>query len=196
MSNLVDVLRKRFLSVVLWQTLFVLSVAGGFVAVHLNTLAMMKPIRFAALNSRDTYYFTPAGRFESVPEAHLEMGKLAVETMFDRSPDGLDNPERVDHLFNSRCGEQLKGEVVKDADIFRAQQIHQKIEISRVREVQLGHNSAALEISGQVIQTGFLDQRIAQTRDVTVNVNLMPNDEIEQNKKYPLVVWAYEVFRK
>jgi hypothetical protein len=157
---------------------------------------MMKPIRFAALNSRDTYYFTPAGRFESVPEAHLEMAKLAVQTMFDRSPDGLDNPERVDHLFNSRCAEQLKAEVSKDADIFRNQQIHQKVEIGHVREVQVGQNSAAIEIIGQVIQTGFLDQRLAQTRDVTINVQILPNYEILENRKFPMVVWNYEVFRK
>jgi hypothetical protein len=192
MTNLIDVLRRRFLHVAVWQGLFVAAVIGGFVAVHLNTVELMRRIRFVALNSRDTFYITSGGGFETIEQEHLEMAKLAGQTLLNRSPDGLDSPERVDRLFNAKCQEQVKADMAIDADVFRVQGLHQKLEVGHVREVQLNPSTAVLEIKGQVIRTGLL-AHIDQTREVIIDVQLMANDEVETNHKFPIVVYAYRV---
>ena len=194
MVTLLDVLKKRFMSLVLWQGLFVLAVIAIPVSNWFTLQAALHPLRFVMLNSRDTFYLSAGGTFEDAKRVQIDYAKLAAQTLFDRSPDGLDAPERLDRLFNQRCEDQLKAELARDADLFRLQQLHQKIEIGRIRLVQLSADSAALEITGQVIRTGFLGGAVTQTRSVVMNVKVMPNDEIETNHKFPMVVWAYEVF--
>jgi hypothetical protein len=192
MTNLVDVLRRRFMHVVLWQGLFVLSVLWGHLAVYLNTVELMRRIHFALMNSRDTFYITAAGGFETIQEEHLEMAKLAGQTLLNRSPDGLDSPERVDRLFNAKCEEQVKTDIAADADTFKMQGLHQKLEVGHVREVQLSPSTAVVEVSGQLIRTGFITHS-DQTRQVVVDIQMVANDEFETNHKFPIVVYAYQV---
>src|SRR5271165_7240964 len=87
----------------------------------------MSRMRFVAMDSRDTFYLANLGNFESAQHVHAEIAKMAAETIFSRSPDGFDNPERLERLFNPAMAAQLNKDASRDADVFRAQQIHQKI---------------------------------------------------------------------
>lgn len=193
MITLTDVIKRKFMHVAFWQATTAIAIIGGFVAVQMTVAQMMHPIRFVMLNSRETMYLTSGGTFETIEKIHLDYAKMAAETMFDRSPDGgLDNEERADRLFNTRTRQQLKDDVARDAEVFKKQQLHQKWECGQVREVALDNNSAALELKGQLIRTGFLHQRVVSTTPVTLYVKLVSNDEIEENRKFPLVVFSYE----
>ena len=120
------------------------------------------------------------------------MAKLAGQTLLNRSPDGLDSPERVDRLFNAKCEEQVKTDIAADADTFKMQGLHQKLEVGHVREVQLSPSTAVVEVSGQLIRTGFITHS-DQTRQVVVDIQMVANDEFETNHKFPIVVYAYQV---
>src|SRR5260370_27215844 len=133
MSALVSMLRKRLMATWLWQALFVLAVIGGFVSHHLTVVEMMSRIRFVAMDSRDTFYLANLGSFESAQEIHAELAKMAAETIFSRNPDGFDNPERLERLFNPANTTQLDKDAAKDAEIFRHQQIHQKRGTGQIR---------------------------------------------------------------
>jgi hypothetical protein len=193
MVTLLDVLKKRLMSVVLWQALFVGAVIAIPVSNWFIAQACLHPLRFVMLNSRDTFYLSSGGTFEDAKAVHIDYAKLAAQTLFDRQPAGLDSPERLDRLFNSRTEQQVNDDIAKDSDLFRLQQLHQKIEIGRIREVQLDASSAAFEITGQVIRTGYLGGQVTQTRAVVMDIKLMANDEIESNHKFPMVVWDYQV---
>jgi hypothetical protein len=65
MSALTLMLRKRLMTVWLWQAVFVLAVIGGFVSHHLTVAEMMRRMRFVAMDSRDTFYLSSVGSFES-----------------------------------------------------------------------------------------------------------------------------------
>jgi hypothetical protein len=190
--TIVDVAKKRLMTVWLWQGLFVVSVAAIPVTNYLTLQSAMGHIRFAALNSKNTWYITGSGTFEDTTREHLDMAKLACSTMFERSPDGLDSPERVDRVFNEKTSQQVKDDVAKDADTFAKQHLNQFVKFGLVREVQLEPNSAVVEVNAQLTRKGFLNGQDA-TIPLVVYVKLTPNDEIEQNRRYPMVVWAYEV---
>src|SRR5580693_2959020 len=148
-SALITMLRKRLMVTWLWQALFVLAVIGGFVSHHLTVTEMMGRIRFAAMDSRDTFYLANLGNFETAQHIHEELAKMAAETIFSRNPDGFDYPERLERLFNPATTATLNKDAARDADVFRAQQIHQKIETGQIRELEVDNNTALVSVEGQ-----------------------------------------------
>src|SRR6516165_4391179 len=124
MSPLVLMLRKRLMATWLWQALFVLAVIGGYVAVQLTIYRERERLRFVAMDSRDTFYLANLGTFETAQHIHAELAKMAAETIFSRNPEGFDNPERLERLFNPATTAQLNKDAARDTDIFRASQLH------------------------------------------------------------------------
>jgi hypothetical protein len=193
MSALVSMLRKRLMAAWLWQGLFVAAVIGGFVSHHLTVREMMNRIRFVAMDSRDTFYLANLGSFETAQHIHAELAKMAAETIFSRSPDGFDNPERLERLFNPATTTTLNKDAAKDAEVFRAQQIHQKIETGQIRELEVDNNTALVSVEGQILRTGVFNQRVVNdAKKVTVFLRLRVNEDMALNGRYPLVVTNYE----
>jgi hypothetical protein len=186
-------LRKRLMATWLWQALFVLAVTGGYAAVQLTIYQERQRMRFVAMDSRDTFYLANLGSFETAKHIHAELAKMAAETIFDRSPDGFDDPERLERLFNPATTAQLNKDAARDTDIFRASQLHQKFETGQIRELEVDSNTALVSVEGQVLRTGTFNQRqVTDTKRVTVFLRLTVNDSMALNGRYPLVVTNYE----
>jgi hypothetical protein len=193
MSALVQMLRKRLMAVWLWQELFVLAVIGGFVSHHLTVQEMMERIRFVAMDSRDTYYISNLGSFETAQHIHAELAKMAAETIFSRNPDGYDSPERLERLFNPSTTATLNADAAKDSQVFRAQQIHQKFESGQIREINVDENTALVSVEGQILRVGVFNNRVVNnSRKVTVFLRLRVNDSMALNGRYPLVVTDFQ----
>ena len=193
MCALVAMVRKRLMTTWLWQVLFVLAVIGGYAAVQLTIYQERQRLRFVAMDSRDTFYLANLGSFETAKHIHAELAKMAAETIFDRSPDGFDDPERLERLFNPATTTQLNKDAARDTDIFRASQLHQKFETGQIRELEVDSNTALVSVEGQVLRTGTFNQRqVTDTKHVTVFLRLTVNDSMALNGRYPLVVTNYE----
>lgn len=192
-SQLVAMLRKRLMATWLWQALFVVAVIGGFVNNHLTVTEMMGRIRFAAMDSRDTFYLGNLGSFETAQHIHEELAKMAAETIFSRNPDGFDYPERLERLFNPTTTAVLNKDAARDADVFRAQQVHQKLETGQIRERAFDSNTALVSVEGQVLRTSVFNSRVVNdSRKVTIFLKLRLNEDMATNGRYPLVVTNYE----
>jgi hypothetical protein len=186
-------LRKRLMAAWLWQGLFVLAVIGGYAAVQLTIYQERQRLRFVAMDSRDTFYLANLGNFETAQHIHAELARLAVETIFSRSPDGFDDPERLERLFNPATTIELNKDAARDAEVFRQQQIHQKIETGQIREIEVDNNTALVSVEGQVLRTGMFNNRIVNdAKKVTVFLRLTVNGDMAHNGRYPLVVTNYE----
>ena len=186
-------LRKRLMAAWLWQGLFVLAVIGGYAAVQLTIYQERQRLRFVAMDSRDTFYLANLGNFETAQHIHAELARLAVETIFSRSPDGFDDPERLERLFNPATTIELNKDAARDAEVFRQQQIHQKIETGQIREIEVDNNTALVSVEGQVLRTGMFNNRIVNDpKKVTVFLRLTVNGDMAHNGRYPLVVTNYE----
>ena len=192
-SQLAAMLRKRLMATWLWQALFVVAVIGGFVNNHLTVTEMMGRIRFAAMDSRDTFYLGNLGSFETAQHIHEELAKMAAETIFSRNPDGFDYPERLERLFNPTTAAALNKDAARDADVFRAQQVHQKLETGQIRERAFDSNTALVSVEGQVLRTSVFNSRVVNdSRKVTIFLKLRLNEDMATNGRYPLVVTNYE----
>jgi hypothetical protein len=193
MSPLVLMLRKRLMATWVWQGLFVLAVIGGYLAVQLTIYQERQRLRFAAMDSRDTFYLANLGTFETAQHIHAELAKMAAETIFSRNPDGFDNPERLERLFNPATTTELNKDAARDAEVFRQQQIHQKIETGQIREIEVDNNTALVSVEGQVLRTGMFNNRMVNdARRVTVFLRLTVNGDMAHNGRYPLVVTNYQ----
>jgi hypothetical protein len=186
-------IRKRLMATWLWQGLFVIAVLVGFVSHHLTVREMMGRMRFVAMDSRDTFYLANLGSFETAQHIHAELAKMAAETIFSRNPEGFDNPERLERLFNPTTTTALNKDAGRDADIFRHQQIHQKIETGQIREIEVDNNTALVSVEGQILRTAVFNNRVVNdSRKVTVFLRLHVNEDMARNGRYPLVVTNYD----
>lgn len=193
MSGIAILMRRRLMTVWLWVGLFVASVIWDFVDHQLTVRAMMQPIRFAAMDNRDTFYLTSAGSFDDAKHIHAEVAKLAAETVFNRNPDGYDDLDRLERLFNPATTKALQEQLQKDSDAFKAQQIHQKFESGTVRELRVDQSTALVSVDGQVFRhADFQGKIIDESKPVTVFLELRVNPDMARNGRYPLVVTAYE----
>lgn len=193
MMPLLRMLRRRLMTAILWQSLFVLAVIAIPVSNFFTLQAAMGRMRFVAMDSRSTFYLTSAGSFEDSREIHSELARMAAETIFSRNPDGFDATERLERLFNPTTAAQLQKEAARDADVFKAQQIQEKLETGTVRELSVDDNTALVSVEGQILRTGVFNSRIVnQTKRVTVFLRLTVNDSMALNGRYPLVVTNYE----
>jgi hypothetical protein len=192
-SQLLKMLRERLMATWLWQGLFVLAVVGGFVSHHLTVIELMRRIRFAAMDSRDTFYLANLGTFETAQHIHEELAKMAAETIFSRNPDGFDYPERLERLFNPETTATLSRDAGRDADVFRSQQIHQKLETGQIHERDVDSNTALVSVEGQILRTSVFNSRVVNdARKVTIFLQLRLNEDMATNGRYPLVVTNYE----
>jgi len=193
MSGIAILMRRRLMTVWLWVGLFVAAVTWDFVDHQLTVRAMMQPIRFAAMDSRDTFYLSSAGSFDSAKHIHAELAKLAAETIFNRNPEGFDDEDRLERLFNPTTTKALTAELQKDSDAFRNQQIHQKFESGTVRELRVDESTALVSVDGQVFRHASFDGKsVDESKPVTVFLELRVNGDMAHNGRFPLVVTAYE----
>lgn len=193
MNALLAMLKRRLLTTWLGYALAFVFAAAIPVTNWLTLQSAMGRMKFVAMDSRSTFYLTSAGSFEESKNIHAELARMAAETIFSRNPEGFDAPERLDRLFNPTTAAQLNQEASRDADVFRAQAIHQKFESGTIRELSVNDNTALVSVEGQILRTGVFNQRIVNdTKKVTVFLRLTVNDAMALNGRYPLVVTNYE----
>jgi hypothetical protein len=192
-TALFSLLRRRLMAVWVWQGLFVLAVVAIPITNSVTLQTAMGRIRFAAMDSRDTFYLANLGSFETAQHIHAELAKMAAETIFSRNPDGFDDPERLERLFNPVTAAGLNKEAARDSDVYRLQGIHQKIETGQIRELEVDDNTALVSVEGQILRTGVFNQRVTnETKKVTVFLRFRVNEDMALNGRYPLVVVNYE----
>jgi hypothetical protein len=193
LNALLQMLKRRL--ALTWLGYALAFVFAGAIPISnsLTLQAAMGRMRFVAMDSRDTFYLANLGSFETAQHVHAEIAKMAAETIFSRNPDGFDNPERLERLFNPATAATLNKDAARDADVFRAQQIHQKIETGQIRELEVDDNTALVSVQGQILRTGIFNQRVVNdAKKVTVFLRLHVNDDMAHNGRYPLVVTNYE----
>jgi hypothetical protein len=193
MQALLAMLRRRAMAIWLWQALFVLAVIWGFTSTHLAVQETMNQIRFVAMDERNTRYISNLGTFETAEKIHSQSARDAVATIFSRNPEGFDFPERAALLFGPDAAATLQREVARDADTFRIQQRHQKVEMGQVKELALDSNTILVSVEAQVLGRSLMNQRIVDdARNVLVFVRLKVNGGMADNGRFPLVVVDYK----
>lgn len=194
MSSLAAMARRRFLSASLWQALFVLSVIWSFVHGHLIRDEDRGELHVAAFDSRGTCYLLTSGTFETDKEIHEDAARLAVETLFNRNAEGLDDPKRAELLFGPVAYKQLKNELSAQERQFRDQRIDQHAKIGPIREIKTDDREAVVSVQCAIARASILDGRVVNTaQNVDAFFTIRINDDMIHNGRYAYAVTHYEV---
>lgn len=95
----IDILVTRHRQTWFWFLRFLLSVAGFAWERSRLMAAFSQRTQFVVMDD-DTFYLPKSVDFESASQIHASQVSLAMETLFNRNPKGLDNPRRVKRLLN------------------------------------------------------------------------------------------------
>ena len=193
MNQLLAMLRRRLMALWIWQSLFIIAVTWGVWHGYETERIAMSRMRFVAMDSRDSFYLNNMGSFQQAQTIHVELAKMAAETIFNRSPNGYEAPERMERLFAPKMYESLHRDAARDEQVFQAQDIHQTIETGKIRELTVDNNTALVSVEGQVLSRKTFNQKIVNdARNVTLFLRLQVNPDMASNGRYPLVVTNYE----
>jgi hypothetical protein len=85
----------------------------------------------------------------------------------------LKRPSHIHAELAKMATESKDKEASRDADVYRAQGIHQKVETGQIRELEVDDATALVSVEGQILRTGVFNQRLTnETKKVTVFLRL------------------------
>ena len=161
----------------------------GFYVQNVVAEARTRP-QYVMAGSPNLYYLSPDLEVETPTEMHVEQTRLAMETIFNRAPVRLDNPERLVKLFTPEARDQIaEGLIYPQAKIFRDNGLHQKAEIAEtVVNIQEGEGTATTVAIGQLIRTGVVaETTINETWSVKIFFTWQRNPSFEDHSMYPTI---------
>jgi hypothetical protein len=140
------------------------------------------------------FYLPRTLDFASAKALHEAQIYAAVETLFDRGPNGIDHEEKLKRLFDKRAYEEAIKGFQSDAAEFHTKDIHQKVEIEATRILQVSDDAVLASFEGQLIRSGIFDGKpFVQSLLVHGQFNFSRNPSIIANGAYPTVVRSFEI---
>lgn len=141
-----------------------------------------------------TYYLPKALDFVDAKELHVGSAELVMESLFDRSPSGLDHAERLKRLCERTAYQDAMKLIRGDYEAFGKKEIHQKVEIQAVRLLQAEDDSVRVAVEGQLIRSGQFDGGpFSEVLSVKVRMLLVRNPSMVVNGAFPELLRSLQV---
>lgn len=134
-------------------------------------------------------YMAPDLKTESVQQLHSEQTRLAMETIYNRGPSGLDHSDRRFKLFTDEVLDVINAEIIApNVLMFRDTNSYQKVEISSIDVVSKeGVGEAITVAKGQLIRTGVEGSTMVNKAfNVEVHFTWRSNPSLTDHAMYPL----------
>ena len=115
--------------------------------------------------------------------------RLACEAFLMRNPTGLDRPRLFDEMFTGKARESALEQIKAEMMSFYSDEIHQKVEILKIKVLEADSRTSFVQISGQLIRS-FRKETATGTSVVKfeMSLNLAVNYDLGKNAVYPFVV--------
>lgn len=186
----IDTLVARDQTAVFW--FIVACIVGAGCAWYLVIMAEALKARppFVVMDTSGAYYVAPGLNFDSMEPMHVDLTRLAVETLFERGPDGLAHENRVPKLFNRSGTSALRDLLKKELGYFQSQKVQQSVEIEGAPVLLRALPTAAsTQAEGYVTRSGFFKGQ-AQVERYRFKVAFIwrMNPDMRTYPAYPAVV--------
>ena len=128
-KSAIDTIVARDQTAIFWFLVacFVGAGCAWYLVIMAEALKARPP--FVVMDTSGAYYVAPGMNFDTMDPMHLSLTQLAVETMFDRSPLGLNHLDRVGKLFTKNGSEALQDILKKENAYFVSQKVEQTVEL-------------------------------------------------------------------
>jgi hypothetical protein len=154
--------------------------------------------RVIVMDPAGTFYVSPLLKFQEAKELHAQQTTFATLAFLQRSPKGFDNEDLLKQMFLKRAVEKANAlRSVEDAE-FKAKQLHQKVEVSRIDILRTREDFVLTEVTGQLIRNGiFQNKAFSEAVPFKLSLKFMRNPNMVLNGRFPTAVgdFKYETSR-
>jgi len=192
--SLLSIFERKRREALIW---FLIAVAAWLWAAwdHERTVAAFTgKHEVVVLDSLGTYYVSPLLDIEHATELHAWQTKLACKALFERNPDGLDNPELFKQLFLRNAAEVAEGAINKTKAEFQAKSLHQKVELGTPEVLTARDNTFYTSVDIQLIRVGAYEgEPITEVLRYRVKFKFVLNPDLTRNGRFPTAVSGFQV---
>jgi hypothetical protein len=146
------------------------------------------------IDSLGTYYVSPVVDIQQAKDLHAMQTKLACKALFERNPEGLDNPELFKQLFLKEAAKTAQTALNKTKTEFQAKSLHQKVEIGAPEVLSTRDNAFYTSADVQLIRVGaYQGAPITEVLRYRVKFKFLVNPDLTRNGRFPTAVAAFQV---
>jgi hypothetical protein len=195
-SSLLAIFDRKRREPLIW---FGIAVAAWFWAVwdrHSLVEQLTRRREVVVIDSLGTYYVSPVVDIQHAKELHAWQTKLACKALFERNPDGLDNPELFKQLFLKDAAKAAQAVIDKTEPEFQAKSLHQMVETDPPEVLSTRDDAYYTSVNVQLIRVGsYQGEQITEVMHYRVNFKFVPNPDLTRNGRFPTAVAAFQVER-
>jgi hypothetical protein len=146
------------------------------------------------IDSLGTYYVSPVVDIQQAKDLHAMQTKLACKALFERNPQGLDNPELFKQLFLREAAQTAQTAFNKSKAEFEAKSLHQKVEVGPPEVLSTRDNAFYTSADVQLIRVGsYQGAPITEVLRYRVKFRFLVNPDLTRNGRFPTAVAAFQV---
>lgn len=146
------------------------------------------------IDSLGTYYVSPVVDIQQAKDLHAMQTKLACKALFERNPEGLDNPELFKQLFLKDAAKTAQSALSKTKSEFEAKSLHQKVEVGTPEVISTRDNAFYTSADVQLIRVGaYQGAPITEVLRYRVKFKFLVNPDLTRNGRFPTAVAAFQV---
>jgi len=146
------------------------------------------------IDSLGTYYVSPVVDIQQAKDLHAMQTKLACKALFERNPEGLDNPELFKQLFLREAAQTAQAALNKTKTEFEAKSLHQKVEVGTPEVLSTRDNAFYTSADVQLIRVGaYQGAPITEVLRYRVKFKFLVNPDLTRNGRFPTAVAAFQV---
>jgi hypothetical protein len=146
------------------------------------------------IDSLGTYYVSPVVDIQQAKDLHAMQTKLACKALFERNPEGLDNPELFKQLFLREAAQTAQTALNRTKTEFEAKSLHQKVEVGPPEILSTRDNAFYTSADVQLIRVGaYQGAPITEVLRYRVKFKFLVNPDLTRNGRFPTAVAAFQV---
>lgn len=146
------------------------------------------------IDSLGTYYVSPVVDIQQAKDLHAMQTKLACKALFERNPEGLDNPDLFKQLFLREAAQTAQAALNKTKAEFEAKALHQKVEVGPPEILSTRDNAFYTSADVQLIRVGaYQGAPITEVLRYRVKFKFLVNPDLTRNGRFPTAVAAFQV---
>lgn len=145
--------------------------------------------RLIVIDGRNSYHITEYADQERLIMLYEYTARLATDALFMRNPNGLDRPELFDEMYTGQARNKALDLLKAEFSVFGTRDIHQKVEILRIKVLEADSKKSFVEIEGQLLRSVHAEgKRESSVVKFSATMGLNVNFDLDKNALYPFIV--------
>jgi len=145
--------------------------------------------RLIVIDGRNSYHITEYAGKERLLQLYEYTARLATDALWMRNPNGLDRTALFDEMYVGKARDKALDILKADMANFGSRDVHQKVEILRIKVLEADSRKSFVEIEGQLLRSSLEGgRRESSVVKFDVTMSLSVNFDLGKNALYPFIV--------